>query len=984
MRVLIDLQGAQSTGSRGRGIGRYAMSLAEGVIRNRNDHEVLILLSSAFADTIPPIRRRFEAILPSTNIISFDVSGSTAQLSPENRARRVCNERLREAFIASLDPDVVHVSSLFEGLTDDAVISIGRHERGVSTSVTLFDLIPLINKEVYLSDPTVARWYADRLDQLRRADRVLAISGSSRTEAIQFLGFAEDQAVNVGTAADPQFRKRTLSRKRRNDLLKRYGLKPEFVMYTGGIDFRKNIERLIEGFALLPRSARERANLAVVCSCDDADRRRLQQIARFHELDPADVVMTGFVPEDDLIDLYNSCALFIFPSWHEGFGLPALEAMHCGAPVVGSNRSSLPEVIGLDAAMFDPFDVKSIARVLEQGLCDETFQADLRRHGEQHRLNFSWDKSAQIAVKAFEDLAAAKKAAGVPGRGRPVGSRPKLAFVSPLPPQRSGIAQYNVELVPELSAHYEIDCIVPDDFELDPSVEACLGGVAPMRSATDFLSDWRSYERILYCFGNSDYHTHMFDMVRQAPGVVSLHDFFMSGILSYMENHHGIDSAWSDALYRSHGYRALVERAADGGFMDALWKYPSNQELFELSHGAIVHNNWSFELAERWLPEFALQKLEVVPLWRGMPAVNDKERARARLGLTADEYLVCSFGHLGETKLSDRLLEDWQGSELAQKRKCQLIFVGEAAGGEFGKIMSQQLASSVDANVRITGWVDDDEYRTWLEACDAVVQLRTRSRGETSAAVLDAMAYGKPTIVNAHGSAKDLPHDCVMMVPDEFKNDELISALQRLHRSAKLRASLGEKAAKTIHEHHSPRHCAKLYADALEGFYDKARNTAWGVANAIGPAPAHQLTLDDRADLARAIATTYAASNNTVLYLDVTECGQFWLTVIKDRVRELVSEERRIEPINWDEGCQRFYYDRGSTLEALGLPSDILQQREPVTFLRDASVVIFSGEDGPAASAMDRWVQIGSLHNLQIDVERISASQAVGGLAEIA
>jgi hypothetical protein len=118
------------------------------------------------------------------------------------------------------------------------------------------------------------------------------------------------------------------------------------------------------------------------------------------------VVITGFVPEDDLVTLYNLCHLFVFPSLHEGFGLPALEAMACGAPVIGSNTSSIPEVIGWKDALFDPTRPSAIAEAIAGALANEGFRQELRNHGLRQARLFSWDESARRALAAFEQLEA--------------------------------------------------------------------------------------------------------------------------------------------------------------------------------------------------------------------------------------------------------------------------------------------------------------------------------------------------------------------------------------------------------------------------------------------------------------------------------------------------------------------------------------------------------------------------------------------------
>ena len=331
MRIVIDLQAAQAE-NRKRGIGRYALSLAQAVVRNKSEHEVVVALNGLLPETIAPIRNAFTGLLPRENFRVWRAVGPVADMRATNTWRRRSAELVREAFLASLRPDVIHVSSLFEGLVDDAVTSVGVLSRTIPTAVTLYDLIPYIHRKPYLDDPAVEAWYFKKLEHLRRADLWLAISESSRRDGISCLSLPEDRSVNISADADPQFRRIEISPEVEHAVLRRYGIIRPFVMYTGGVDHRKNIEALIRAFAKLPALLRRTHQLAIVCDVQRDSRRALQQWITQQRLSDDDVVLTGFVPEDDLVTLCNLCALFVFPSLHEGFGLPALEAMRCGAP----------------------------------------------------------------------------------------------------------------------------------------------------------------------------------------------------------------------------------------------------------------------------------------------------------------------------------------------------------------------------------------------------------------------------------------------------------------------------------------------------------------------------------------------------------------------------------------------------------------------------------------------------------------------------
>ena len=113
-------------------------------------------------------------------------------------------------------------------------------------------------------------------------------------------------------------------------------------------------------------------------------------------------MFTDFIAEEDLVALYNLCECFVFPSWHEGFGLPVLEAMSCGAVVVAANAASVPEVLGESEALFDPFEVNDMSSKLWSALCDETFRERMRDHALRQSKQFSWTATARAAISSWE------------------------------------------------------------------------------------------------------------------------------------------------------------------------------------------------------------------------------------------------------------------------------------------------------------------------------------------------------------------------------------------------------------------------------------------------------------------------------------------------------------------------------------------------------------------------------------------------------
>lgn len=921
MRIVIDIQGAQTSGSRFRGVGRYTTALAQGIARLRGPHEVIIAASDAFPDSIPSLREAFAPILPADHFRVWQCPSGVNALDDANHGRRVAAEHVREAFLASLRPDVIVVASLFEGLGDDSVSSVGvLHD--ILTAVVLYDLIPYIHRQTYLTpNPVVEAWYENRLSHLRRADLLLAISGSSGKEAEDYLGFAPEHVANIGTAADAQFHRQHFPPEEMEQVRARYGLLRPFVMYTGGIDHRKNIDGLIRAFARLPEHLRRPYQLAVVCKADDAAQEHLKSLARREGLASDDLVLTGFVPEDDLIALYHSCAAFVFPSWHEGFGLPALEAMACGAPVIASNTSSLPEVVGLDDALFDPLNPASIAAKLQQVLTDSTFRERLVEHGMEQAKKFSWSITAQHALEALEKLHARRPWPAVATAQRAL--RPRLAYVSPLPPEQSGISDYSAELLPELSRFYDIELIV-DQQTVEPE---WLRKQWPVRSSDWFRANSARYDRVLYQFGNSAFHHHMFDLLRDLPGVVTLHDFFLSGVAWWMEHATGRTGYFAQALCRSHGYAAVEQRYRQADISSVIWAFPTNAQVLDQALNVVVHGANSLRLAKQWYGLDAGREWSVIPHLRTPVFRVDRQQARKRLGLPQDATVVCSFGLLGPSKLNHALLDAWLASEHAEDPNAYLVFVGENHPGDYGNSLTSAIKRSPAAGrIRITGWADMAVYRDYLAAADIAVQLRTLSRGETSGTVLDCMNYGVATVVNAHGSMADLADDTVWKLPDAFETGELVGALNTLKRDTAQRTVLGERARQRILTMHNPRVCAEQYHEAIETTYRRAEASTSGAIRALSRTEI-SLADADMAQVAASLAQNRARPLALQLLVDVSEL------VVRDvksgiqrvvrgvllELLHLTIPGYRVEPVYASSEEEGYRYARRWTMEFLGL-----------------------------------------------------------------
>jgi glycosyltransferase involved in cell wall biosynthesis len=260
--------------------------------------------------------------------------------------------------------------------------------------VTIHDCIHLLFPE-YLPS-RFALLYAKEMmrSAIRRSDLVLTVSEASRRDILHFHPHADPDRIEVvpnaideGILADPGDEEMERVRER-------YQIRGRFVLYAGNVKPHKNIERLIAAFGhVRQRPGHEDLKLLII----GEETNRYQSLRRSMETAGvrADVRFFGFVPQTTLAALYRMASVFAFPSLYEGFGLPPLEAMACGTPVVTSRISSLPEVVGDAAVLVDPYREEDIADGLCRVLDDDALRADLVRRGQARVQQFSWDRSVR-------------------------------------------------------------------------------------------------------------------------------------------------------------------------------------------------------------------------------------------------------------------------------------------------------------------------------------------------------------------------------------------------------------------------------------------------------------------------------------------------------------------------------------------------------------------------------------------------------------
>lgn len=783
MHVLFDALPLQHPESRARGIGRYAASLLAGLRQARPGWHVRALVHGYLAPADPgPLDG-----LPAT------VFHPPLPIADETRR---ANELYMADWVAGVRPDCVLHTSLF--VRDGVIPAYGSNRP--RTAGVLYDLIPLLFPERYHLDRPWNRWYADRFRAaLTTMDTLLAISGASAADMRRLGGVDGPPVVNVRGAADESFRlagQRDTGRAVRA----KFGLNKPFILFVGGMDWRKNMEGSIAGYAALPAGVRAGCDLAVVCKVTESERAYLRAEAEKHGV-AGQVRITGYVADDDLLALYRACRVFFFPSLYEGLGLPLLEAMGCGAPVVTATNSSLPEYAGPLSWYCDPADPRSMAAALHEALNEPRAE----REGERVRFaeSFTWEDTGRRAAAAIEAIG---RAPAEPVR------RPRVAWVSPVPPAETGIADYTADVLPHVAGAFDIDVVV------DPRAVAVAPDVArrfPVVTADEVAARDRArrYDLFVYHVGNSAFHTYMLPLMARHPGAVVLHDYYLGGLMRTARDERVTHLDPVDELDHQ-GESVLAEWARFGWThpVAATELAPVNQRVLDTAGYVIVHSAWSWNRVRR----AASAPVALIPHVVRDDGAIDRAAERARLGIAAGEFVVASLGIVAATKRLGSVVQAAARLPKDVLARTRVLVVGPASDAERHKLGTIAHAAGYTGALEFRGRVPFDDFTAYAVAADVNVQLRYPSRGETSGALTRALAAGATCVTSDQGSMAEFPSSVALKVRSPGREvEDLAAHLIRLAADPVERDRIGAAARAHVLARHAGPVIGAQYAAAM-------------------------------------------------------------------------------------------------------------------------------------------------------------------------
>ncbi len=374
MRIGIDVRSIAAAGQ-GRGLGIYAANVLKHLLRLDDEHHYVVFLArnQEVPDCLipPPANATLVRLRrPTNNIFLWD-------------------QLLWYPLLQRLKIDVFH--SLIYGVPILCPCP---------KALTIHDLTPLIYPHLLR---TLRHRLVFRFNFFtgKFADHILAVSTHSQQDILRHLHIPKSRISVVLEGVSPSYRV-IHAQSELQHAKARYGISGQYVLYVGGFDAHKNLTTLVQAFELLRRRGNipEPLTLVFVGGLGPAAA-DLQADIRARQLEQR-VVFTGYVPQEDAVRLFNAADIFVLPSRYEGFGLPALEAMACGTPVVCSNVASLPEVVGDAALQCSPGAPQEFCDAMHVLLTNFELRSDLRRKGLARVQQFSWDKTARGTLSVYQ------------------------------------------------------------------------------------------------------------------------------------------------------------------------------------------------------------------------------------------------------------------------------------------------------------------------------------------------------------------------------------------------------------------------------------------------------------------------------------------------------------------------------------------------------------------------------------------------------
>jgi FkbM family methyltransferase len=732
-----------------RGIPRYTQQQLREVLRIDGTNEY-ILLSPDRGDCgviLPEIRRA-----PNVTVQPFPWSDATRGARPDDPAVTLRKTEELQQWIVRERVDLYHHTAVW--LSTELVMPA---IDACPVIATVFDLIPLLFPDDFTAFGLMDLWWRG-FDFARTADRLIAISEFTRHEVVQHMRVPGDRIDVARPIADPVFRTMSAGDVRARLAELPAAIPDRFVLVVTFMGATKNLDTLLRAYASIPPARRKRLPLVVAGFNGPPVGPRLRASLKDVGLE-SEVIVTGTVSDEQLAALYNAATLFVCPSRYEGFGMPVLEAMQCGAPVVTTTASALPEVAGEAAHLVAPDDERAFAHAIEAIADDEGRRTAMRAAGLERARAFPPDALGHATLAAYEAAAAR--------RGRP-STRPRAALWTPFPPQPDRVARRGLDLADALASTCDVEVFVAD-------------GLLPDRPI-------RRRHRVLHhtAFERRRAQSR-FDLVVYQPGS-------------------GADDLVASAAARWPGVVVLHDADAIAPLTPALERAT-----------VIVTHTEAVRLA---LPAALAARTRVLPagvadLLGPRPAL-EVESARARLQVAPSTLVI---GVVETAWGPDAAICLRAIAELVRvcPHVCLVFLAQDAPAAATQAIAREARLLGLDGRVR---WLDQTwraDADEALLACDVVVAIGSRDTGRTPFGLLRAAAASKPTVtVDLSSWRVGAAEASIRLPPGPRVTERLAAALRMLAFDPARRGAMGAAARAWFETNGTLEQMGRAYRDLVD------------------------------------------------------------------------------------------------------------------------------------------------------------------------
>jgi glycosyltransferase involved in cell wall biosynthesis len=387
----------------------------------------------------------------------------------------------------------------------------------------------------------------------------------------------------------------------------------------------------------------------------------------------------------------------------------------------------------------------------------------------------------------------------------------RVAFFSPLKPDRTGVADYAEKLLPLLTNHFDIDVYVEKILPSNSPVSRCFKCYT--RRDYELQTQKTPYDLNIYQIGNSHFHRYIYPVMVRYPGAVILHDANIHHSRAFAHLHERNLVNYLDEITWSHGDEGLRigPAIAHGYHSPVLYDmFPMLRLIGESAASVLVHNRFAEERIQKHINSDRIFRIHLPYTDQDVP---DYQKVRNDLGIDPDEFVIASFGFLTPEK---RLLPALNAFDVFRREhaRSRYVLVGECLENDYGKELRNRAATI--PNVHITGYVDDDTFKKWLAASDVSISLRYPTQGESSDVLIRIMGAGKPVIIPAYRQFLEIPSNACIQIP-LWPNEaySVLVALRELIHHTDAIKSIGSCARQYIQENHSPRKWIESVTKAL-------------------------------------------------------------------------------------------------------------------------------------------------------------------------